>query len=555
MDAVELELGPGLNVITGETGAGKSIVVSALELVLGGRGRPELVRGGAKQAEVEALFDVQADPRVRAQLQAMELETHDELVVRRVVLEGGRTRAFINGRLATQQQLAEITRGLADVSSQHEHHTLTDPATHLAFLDGFAGLAGQRQQVASAYQALKRAESQLREFESRLGDRTTRESLLHANIADIEDVAPLADEDVKLEVEHRRMKHADTLVQLTTEVAGLLYDGDDAIVDQLSHAARQLGSAAALEPNLGPLAEQVDMARTQLEETARALSHWVCIPADAESQLRTEDRLYLLSKLKRRFGGTLRTVLDHLEKCRAELDALEDHAGTSDALAATRRSALRSAHDAARVLSGKRRREAIRLADAISRELDSLGMGGARVQVAVRPLEPGAGGFAVDGARLTEDGVDHVEFLIAPNRGEQPRPLHKVASGGELSRSMLAIKCVLADMGPAGMYVFDEVDSGVGGGMAEIIGRKIADVARHRQVLCITHLPQIAVFADHHFRAEKAVRGKRTLSTIRRLDQRERREEVARMLGGLKITAKTRAAARELLQQARSSAA
>jgi DNA repair protein RecN (Recombination protein N) len=216
--------------------------------------------------------------------------------------------------------------------------------------------------------------------------------------------------------------------------------------------------------------------------------------------------------------------------------------------------ALAEAQAVARELSAQRRQAAAQLASAISRELESLGMGGARIHVELRPVG-GDGDVSVDGAQLSADGLERAEFLIAPNRGEDARSLHKVASGGELSRAMLAIKCVLANLGPSGMYAFDEVDTGVGGGMAEIIGRKIRSVALHRQVLCITHLPQIAVFADQHFKVEKEVRGERTLSTVRRLSSKEQKEEIARMLGGLKITAKTRAAARELLLQARQTAA
>jgi DNA repair protein RecN (Recombination protein N) len=276
--------------------------------------------------------------------------------------------------------------------------------------------------------------------------------------------------------------------------------------------------------------------------------------------LRAEERLYLLSRLKRRYGGSLDGVLAHLEKARAELESLSQPAAAGEALALTLNTALDEARGAARALSAARRQAAAQLGFRISRELESLGMGGARIQVALRPLlGRGATGdgpavaseeFAVDGAQLSPDGLERAEFLIAPNRGEDVRPLHRVASGGELSRAMLAIKCVLADLGPSGMYVFDEIDAGVGGGMAEIIGRKIRAVAAHRQVLCVTHLPQIAVFADQHFKVEKSVCGDRTVSSVRRLSEGDRREEVARMLGGLKITAKTRAAARELLHQA-----
>ena len=556
IEELELELGPGLNVLTGETGAGKSILVSALELVLGGKGRAELVRSGAKAGEVEALFDVGGDPNVRRQLEALELDAGDELVVRRVILACGRTRAFINGKLATQQALAEITRGLTDISSQHEHHTLSDPSTHLGYLDAFAGADALRHRVACAYHALRQAEALLRDCEGRFRDRAAREAVLNAQIREIEDVAPELGEDLELEEACCRLRNMETLLRLTGEAADLLYERDDSVVDGLAQAQRRMGEAAELDARLAPLALQLEALRSQLEDAARELGRHVDgARPDPEALQRAEERLYQLSKLKRRHGGSLDAVLAQLEKGRVELDGLSQHTATSEALGLGLARALGEAQSVARNLSVERRNAAAHLGAAISRELDSLGMGGARVHVELTPVVGHAGEVAIDGARLSADGLERAEFLIAPNRGEEARSLHRVASGGELSRAMLAIKCVLMDLGPAGMYAFDEIDAGVGGGMAEIIGRKIRSVAQHRQVLCITHLPQIAVFADHHFKVEKAIRAERTLSTVRRLTKREQPEEIARMLGGLTITAKTRAAARELLLQARQTAA
>ncbi len=556
IDELELELGPGLNVLTGETGAGKSILVSALELVLGGRGRPELVRSGAKGGEVEALFEVSSDPQVRRQLQALEMDAQDELVVRRVISACGRTRCFINGKLATQQVLAEITRGLTDISSQHEHHTLSDPGTHLGYLDAFAGIGPLRQRMSRAYHALRQAEAVLRDFEARLRDRGAREAVLQLQIKDIEDVGPVLEEDIALEQECTRIRSVETLLRLTGEAAELLCERDDSVMDGLAGAGRRVREAAELDAGLAPLSIQLEAIRSELEDAARELSRHVrCVRPDPEALQQAEERLYQLSKLKRRYGGSLEVVLAYLEKSRAELDELSQHVVTSETVQRGRAQALEEAQSVARALSAQRRQAATQLASAISRELESLGMGGARIQVELRPIRGDAGEVSVDGGQLSADGLERAEFLIAPNRGEEARSLHKVASGGELSRAMLAIKCVLADLGPAGMYAFDEIDTGVGGGMAEIIGRKIRSVALHRQVLCITHLPQIAVFADQHFKVEKLMRGERTLSTVRRLTKREQREEIARMLGGLKITAKTRAAARELLREARQTAA
>jgi DNA repair protein RecN (Recombination protein N) len=627
IELVELELGPGLNVLTGETGAGKSILVTALELVLGGKllggkspggkslggrsrgdsarsnpGLSGLVRSGASAGEVEALFDVSGDDAVLAKLESAGALSMDrpELVVRRMVFPNGRTRAFINGKPVSQQLLATVVQGLADISSQHEHHTLSDPSTHLRYLDAFAGAGESCRRVGRAYHALLRAEAAARDFEARVRDRAAREALLQAQIRDIEEVAPDAGEDVELEQSSIRLRGMDELLTLTAEAAELLYERDDSVVDGMAQAGRRLARAAELDTLLAPLSAQLEALRSQLEDVSRELLRYSGNQRpDPAALQRAEERIHLLSRLKRRYGGSLEAVLDCLARARTELEELGDHTTTSETLEAARARALADAETAARALSAERHDAAGRLSTAISRELESLGMGEARVRVELTRIDghhpgsnhpgsnhpgsinpgginpgnvsakegPGAdagsggsghGGGAscvIDGARLTADGLERAEFLIAPNRGEEARSLHRIASGGELSRAMLAIKCVLADLGPAGMYAFDEVDAGVGGGMAEIIGRKIRQVAQHRQVLCITHLAQIAVFADQHFKVEKVVRGERTLSTVRRLSEREQREEIARMLGGVKITAKTRAVARELLQQARRSAA
>jgi DNA repair protein RecN (Recombination protein N) len=539
--------------------------------VLGGKGRAELVRSGAKEGEVEALFVVQGDARLGRELRALELDAEGELVVRRVLSACGRTRGFINGRLVPQRVLAQLTRGLTDISSQHEHHTLSDPSTHLGYLDAFARAGTLRARLSRAYFELRQAALQLRECEARFRDREAREAFLQAQVQEIEDAALLSEEgqtEEEAELEHRcrRLRGVEVLLRLTAEAAEQLYERDDSVVDGLARAGRRIAEAAELDSALGPLAAQLESLRGQLVDATRELGRRLRdTRADPEALQRAEDRLHLLAKLKRRYGGSLESVLSHLGECRAELEAFSRYTETSEALRLSFERALEQAQSLARALSLERRQGAVQLGAAISQQLESLGMGGARVQVALRSMPEGAGAagggvaggeaagaeFSVDGVQLSADGLERAEFLIAPNRGEEARSLHRVASGGELSRAMLAIKCVLADLGPAGMYAFDEIDTGVGGAMAEIIGRKIRSVAQHRQVLCITHLPQIAVFADHHFKVEKFLRGERTLSRVRRLSSKEQREEIARMLGGVEITAKTRAAARELLQQAR----
>jgi DNA repair protein RecN (Recombination protein N) len=375
-------------------------------------------------------------------------------------------------------------------------------------------------------------------------------------VDDIEAAALRPGEEQELEQTCTRLRNMETLLGLTGQATDLLYEQDGSVSSGLASAARRVTEAANLDASLAALASQLEALRSQLDDTARELRRKVAsLRPDPDALNKAEERLYLLSKLKRRYGGSAESIKKYLAAARAELDELNEQVTTREALEAEHAGALNGATSLARELSGERRRAAPRLGAAISAELDSLGMGGARIHVELSPLGGDALEIPIDGARLSADGLERVEFLLAPNRGEEARPLSRIASGGELSRAMLAIKCVLADLGPAGMYVFDEVDSGVGGGMAEIIGRKIRSVAQHRQVLCVTHLPQIAVFADQHFKVEKVVRGERTLSSVRRLSRKEQQEEIARMLGGLRITAKTRAAARELLLQARHIAA
>ncbi|MFI5307789.1 MAG: DNA repair protein RecN, partial [Polyangiales bacterium] len=315
--------------------------------------------------------------------------------------------------------------------------------------------------------------------------------------------------------------------------------------------AAEVEQAAALDPALQPLAEQLAAAGAQLEDVARELGRYARgVSLDQERLQQLDDRLDALGRLKRKHGGSLEAVLQHRERAAAELASLDASEARAEALTRALEQATEQATSLARKLSAARSKAADKLARAVSRELASLSMGDAKVAIEVAQPQGGEDELCVDGARLGATGIDRVEFLIATNRGEDPQPLRKIASGGELSRAMLALKRVLAGLGPVGLYVFDEVDAGVGGAVAEVIGRKLTDVAEHHQVICITHLPQIAVFARAHYHVSKHVEDGRTRSEIRRLTESEQRDEIARMLGGIKITDKTRAAAREMLKSA-----
>lgn len=516
IDELEVELRRGLNVITGETGAGKSILVDALGLVLGGKGRADVVRSGAKRAEVEALFDLATDPVARARMEASGLDPEPELVIRRTVAASGRTRAYVNGRLASAGQLAELAQGLVDISSQHEHHTLVDPATHLAFLDAFGELDSVRDRVRDAYRSLRDADEALRQREDAAARRIEREDLLRFQIREIDDLAPKSGEDESLALERERLRHATRLMEAASGAEEALYAVDNSLCAQVGRIANELRDAGRVDPRIAAHAAAVESALTQLEETARELGAYARdVRADPARLEEVEERAHRLKRLVRKYGGDVDAVLAHRAEAEAELTELARVEEAIEALEEEREAALARAADAARELSTRRKEIAASLGDAISAELDTLGMGGAQVKVQIEPLAERSGQLAVDGARLGETGIDRVEFLIAANRGEVPRPLRKIASGGELSRAMLAIKRVLAGAGRAGLYVFDEVDSGVGGAVAEVIGRKLAEVAEHHQVICVTHLAQIAVYAESHYRVVKGLQEGRTVSTLR----------------------------------------
>ncbi len=546
-----LELGPGFNVLTGETGAGKSMVVDALALVLGGRARPDIVRTGSREGEVAALFEIEPSSRIEAKLEAAGVPCDGELAVRRVVQAEGRSRAFLNGKVSTAAQLAELAPDLCDIASQHESVSLTDPATHLEYLDAFGKLEAMRDVLAEKVAALSeivRAIERTREAER---DRAEREDFLAFQLREIEELDPAPGEETELEGERARLRHAEKLRTATEGASDRLYEGDDTVCDQLARVSSELDAAAAIDPTLAPLARSVEAARSELVDAARGLSRYASAIETSPARLaEVEDRWFRLQKLLRKHGPSTHELLAHKDDVRRQLEQLAGAQDRISELENEREALLAVVAQEARTLSRKRRAAATNLAESIGRELGGLGMGRARVVVDVSAVPaPQAGDLpTVDGARLTISGIDRVEFLIAPNKGEEPRPLRKIASGGELSRALLALKRVLAENGPAGLYVFDEVDAGVSGAIAEVIGRAIADVARHRQVLCITHLPQIAALADHHFVVGKAEAKGRTTSTVRKLTDAERVEEIARMIGGVKVGEAAKHAALELLR-------
>lgn len=551
IETLEVELDAGLNIVTGETGAGKSILVDALQLVLGARGRPEVVRTDAEAAEVEALFDLSDQPSVLNALRDQGVETDGELLIRRVVSAAGRTRAYVNGRLVTLSQLKELTKGLADISSQHEYHSLADARHHLTYLDAFASHSPLLDEVGRSYATLVDKAAGLEEIVTEERGRVDREDLLRFQVNEIDTLRDVLENEEELLIERERLRHAEKLGTAAGEAEAQLYSDDESICGALSRIAASVEHASGFDPSLAPIAAQVREALVQLEDAAAELGSYASDLSFEPDRLAVlEEQLDRLSRVKRKYGDDGPGILAYRDQAANELASLERYEERLDRAQREYDEALEQAARIALALRSKRQAAATKLSKAISKELSSLGMGEAKVTVELAALEGGPRELQVQGARLSPTGIDHAELLIAPNRGEEAKPLRKIASGGELSRAMLAIKRVLSGLGPASLYVFDEVDAGVGGAVAEVIGRKIHEVAQHSQVLCITHLPQISAYADAHYRVHKEVVGKRTKSDIRLLSDTERLEEIARMLGGVRVTDQARAAAQELIRSA-----
>ena len=529
IDELELTLGEGLNIVTGETGAGKSILVDALQLVMGGRAQPDMVRSGAPRAEVEALFELSPPEIAAARGSGLEIAS-SELLIRRVVEAEGRSRVYLDGRLATLSQLAAVASRLVDISSQHEHHSLVDPSTHLGFLDAFAGLGSERAAMHEAWSALAAAEAEFTRLQAALRD--DRADWLRFQLAELDRVPDLDGDEAEL----ARLRNVDSLAATVGRAEERLYTGDNALCGALSRTTTELETASRHDESLSPLVDRLRSATTDLEDVASELGRYTrALRRDPARLAAIEESVHEVRRLRRKHG-------DDLPAARVRIVAeLAQLSSAAEQLTAAEAGISRAKADVDRIvpiLRKRREAEAARLAKGITAELSSLGMGEARVDVAVSPSGPGP------------KGADRVEFLIATNRGEEPRPLGKVASGGELSRALLAVKRVLAAEGPAGAYVFDEVDTGVGGAIAEVIGGKLHAVSRHHQVLCITHLPQIAAWADTHLHVSKSAASGRTVSSVRRLSERESIEEIARMLGGIRVSDAARSAARELRQNA-----
>ena len=530
IESASIEFEHSFNVLTGETGAGKSMLVGAVSLLLGGRASSDLVRTGEDLATIEAQFDT-ADGR--------------DVVVRREITAQGRSRAFIDGQLANAAALRTLVGELVELHGQHEHQALLEPASHLPLLDGWARLVPQRQDVETAWAALSEAERALARAELDQGERANRLELVAFHLAELSKAHLVAGEDEELERTRNLLRHADRLQTLCTEAYGLLYEHESAALATLGQVWKRISDLSHIDDTFAGHAAAREGIKAQLEDLALTLRDYrEGLDASPERLQHVEDRLALLERLKRKHGPSLADVLAKAAALQRERDALTGGPEQKEAARAAVEAARAQFLHQARALSAARHTAAGTLGPALERALAELGMTNARFDMRISSAETPQ--------QWHPGGIDSGEFFLAANLGEDARPLARIASGGELSRVMLAFKTLGAGEHPGRTLVFDEVDAGIGGRTAAVVGEKLRSLGDRAQVLCITHLPQIAALATTHFAIDKHVKGPRTVTTVTRLDDAAREREVARMMGGeAAVSGDLLAGARALIQQAK----
>jgi len=543
IDSLHLVLRSGLTILTGETGAGKSIIIDAVGLIMGGRASAELIRSGEDVAVVEALFDISGLPEVGQMLDDSGFECGSELLIKRSISRSGKNRIFINGGMSTLTLLSDISRRLINIYGQHESQTLLRPENQLHLLDAFAGNISRRETFATLYRELQEVQERLDRIDELERETSRKLDLLSYQSEEITTAELRENEDEELEQQRQLLANAEKLGTASAEAFEQLYGSDGALLGSLNRIKTSIRDIAVIDQSLSELAASLESCYLQLEDAAIGLRTYASrVEADPFSLQQAEDRLDQINRLKRKYGATIADILVFKQQVDQELEQLRGHEQDRLTLQVERDKLGKELQALGVELTGRRTAAAGKLKLALEREARQLAMKNVVIEVLLTPF-----------SEARPSGYERVELLFSPNAGEPPRPLAKIASGGELSRLMLAFKQVLPE-GDVPTLVFDEVDSGIGGATSETVGRKLKKVAQRQQVLCITHLPQVAVFADHHLRVEKRIGNGRTATTVTPLDGSARAEEISRMLGGAVITDTTRRHAGEMLATAQAPA-
>ncbi|MBI4211330.1 MAG: DNA repair protein RecN [Deltaproteobacteria bacterium] len=540
IEKLDVEFGPGLNVMTGETGAGKTILLAAINLLLGSRASTDLIRSGEDKASVIASFSLErASDEFRTALEGHGIDAQDELIVHRLMTVAGKGKVTLNGIPISQSVLREIGASLVDPAGQHEHQRLMDVQFHLRILDTYGRYENELQRYHTQYDLYAGAKAELSQLRDQESISKEKLDWLKFQLTELEAANLRLGEDDEIEIIRGRAKHAVTLLSRIQEAAGLL-SADGGAAALLDKACRAVASCESFDGNLSRYRECLERSAIELAEMERDLSHYADgVNADPSQLEALEDRLYQLRGLMKKYGGSLAACIEKQEALKKEIDTIVRYDDVVAELETQVEVHGKSLRVAAERLSAMRRKAADVLATAVLAELSDLAMNKTRFEVRVQ-TKPFEG--------WTAAGPDDIEFLISPNPGEELRPLRQIASGGELARILLAIKRSLADnRNDVGIAIFDEVDSGVGGAVAHAVGRKLKAMSVHRQVICITHQPQVAAHGDHHFRISKKTAKGRTATTVSALSTEERVEEIARMLSGEALSQTARQHAVELL--------
>lgn len=538
IEKLHVVLADGLTVFTGETGAGKSIVLQAIALLTGGRASASWVRTGAAQAIVEALFDCPVSPVLRTELQEMGVEAVDDLLIKRVFSADGKSRFYLNGGLATSRLIQSVSEHLVSVASQHDHQQLLNPRYHLDFIDMVGELWPDRERVAALFDQWFIVRKELDSLKQREMDKEQRRDFLSYQYREIEVAAIEVGEDTRLTHDRLRLKGAADLQKVGRKCYRQMLNASEA----LALARKDIETMSALDPEVAPLASGVIEQSFLAEEYAGQLREYISqLPNDETALDEIAARITLLQQLKRKYGEDLADILAYAEKAKLELQELEQMDEKIAQLSERCLTLERDLVSVADALSAARSKVAETLCAAIKEELRELSFEQAEFQALFKD------GERKDLSRMTRTGWDRCEFMFSANPGEPVKPLVKIASGGELSRVMLALKCLLAKQDSVETVIFDEIDSGIGGKAAEAVARKIKELSRHHQVICITHLSQIAACGTSHFLVEKHLAGGRTATSISQLEQEARLKEIARMLDGDSVSPQTLAFAAELI--------
>ena len=538
IEDLSVSLSSGLNIITGETGAGKSIIVDAINIILGDKAPAENIKTGKEEAHIEALFDISKDETIKERLVTSGFDIKSgELLIKRIIYRNSRSRVFINGSLSTLTLLSTITQGLVDIFSQHEHQSLLREDNHLKIVDDFGKTGDEASHLRDIYQYYSSIKKELDDLEQSKKDKVEKEDYLKFQLNEIVNAALTIGEDERLGEEKLKLVNAERLEASASSAYEELYEKENSVLGTLQKLSNDFKEIAKIDPKLNEVAESIEKGMLQLEEAAFSIRDYTTeLSSDSQTLEVIEDRIHLINSLKRKYGDTIEQIIQKRDEIEQEVSNIENFDERVRLLSEESEKVMGELLQLARTLSKTRKQSSKKLSEMLEQELKEVGIKGGKFHIQFNDKV------------ISSSGIDAVSFLFSANPGEDPKPLNKVASGGELSRIMLVLKEVIARVEGGSVIIFDEADSGVGGAIAEAVGQKIRNLSRSYQVICITHLPQVAKFADSHLSVSKTHNDNKTQVTIKNLDGNERVVELARMIGGFNITQKTLDTAQEMLK-------